>query len=156
MARVNSGLNPKLLSDQHLVAESVEITMITGSLRCNNYTVKGVIPANYTLGKGHINFFKNKLIYLSNRLYEVNREMRNREFEPGTRIDLDEFPKRLHNTWQPNQQDTVELRKRVVDRLMHPKSGRPGGELHRYYGKPLGDGLQQFCTNIINSGLFYV
>lgn len=156
MARVNSGLNPKFLSDQHLVAESVEITMITGSLRCNGNIIKGAIPTNYTLGKGHINFFKNKLIYLSNRLYEVNREMRNRKFNPGTYIEVGEFPNYLHNDWQPQLQDTVELRKRVVDRLMHPKSGRPGGELHRYYGKPLGDGLQQFCDDLINSKLFYV
>ena len=37
MARVNVGVNPKYLADQWLIAESVEITMITGSLRKNKY-----------------------------------------------------------------------------------------------------------------------
>ena len=43
MARVNIGVNPKHLSDQHLIAESVEITMITGSLRKNNYEIKSEV-----------------------------------------------------------------------------------------------------------------
>ena len=75
MARVNVGLNPKLLSDQHLVAESVEITMITGSLRKDGYVIKGKVPDKFPMGTGHINFFKNKLVYLKRRLDDVNNEM---------------------------------------------------------------------------------
>ena len=40
MARVNCGIEPLYLSDQHLIAESVEITMITGGLRKNGYKIK--------------------------------------------------------------------------------------------------------------------
>jgi deoxyribonuclease (pyrimidine dimer) len=75
MVRVNVGVNPLYLADQHLIAESVEITMITGGLRKNNYIIKSDMPSNLVLGKGHINFFKNKIIYLNKRLTAVNQEM---------------------------------------------------------------------------------
>ena len=44
MARVNIGVDPKYLSDQHLIAESVEITMITGVLRKNGFEIKSPVP----------------------------------------------------------------------------------------------------------------
>ena len=70
---INFGINPKYLSDQHLIAESVEITMITGALRKDGYVIKGSVPDEYCLGKGHINFFKPRILYLKDRLEEVNR-----------------------------------------------------------------------------------
>jgi hypothetical protein len=75
MARVNIGINPHYLSDQHLIAESVEITMITGGLRKNDYKIKSPIPEFFNIGRGHINFFKNKLYYLNRRLLAVNKEL---------------------------------------------------------------------------------
>ena len=156
MSRINVGLNPKLLSDQHLVAESVEITMITGGLRSHNYQIKGDVPEHYPLGKGHINFFKNKLVYLNNRLIEVNNEMRQRGFKPGTHIDLQEFPAELRNDWKPTLKDTLLLRARVVDRLMYPKSGKVGHEYHRYYGQVLGAKLLDHCSVILTSEVHFV
>lgn len=156
MARVNSGLDPKHLSDQHLVAESVEITMITGGLRLHKYQIKGVIPKEFPMGKGHINFFKNKLLYLSIRLAEVNAEMVRRGFKPGTYIDLEEFPEELHGAWNPQWKDSKMLRERIVDRLHNPKSGRVGKDYHRYYGKVLGDNIDNFCENILKSEIYYV
>ena len=44
MARVNVGCDSLYLADQHLIAESVEITMIIGSLRKNGYIIKGKVP----------------------------------------------------------------------------------------------------------------
>lgn len=156
MARVNIGLNPKLLSDQHLVAESVEITMITGGLRLHNYKIKGEIPNKFPMGKGHINFFKNKLLYLSIRLAEVNAEMVRRGFKPGTFIDLEEFPEELHGAWNPSWEDTNILRARIIDRVHYPKSGKVGRDYHRYYGKPLKESIDEFCENILKSELYYV
>jgi hypothetical protein len=40
MARVNIGVHPRHLADQHLIAESVEITMITGGFKKNNFKSK--------------------------------------------------------------------------------------------------------------------
>lgn len=155
MARVNSGINPKFLSDQHLIAESVEITIITGALRKDGYVIKSQVPENYCLGKGHINFFKNKILYLKDRLEEVNQEMINRGFKPGTSINLLEFPceKKLCKMWSPTFKDTCLVRQRIIERLNNPKKAKEG--FHRYYGKPI-ENLDEFCNEMKNSKLFYV
>lgn len=156
MARVNVGLNPRLLSDQHLVAESVEITMITGGLRAHKYELKGPIPPKFSLGKGHINFFKNKLKYLEKRLAEVNSEMVRRGFKPGTSINLSEFPSKYHNDWKPTMDDSSVLRARVAHRLINPKNGKQGKEYHRYYGRVIGESIEAFYNDILNSELYFV
>lgn len=156
MARVNSGLNPKYLSDQHLVAESVEITMIPGSLKVNGYQVKGKIPDHYKLEKGHINFFKNKLLYLSKRLQEVNTEMVIRGFNPGTKINLDEFPSKFVNDWSPTIEESRLVRARIIERLNNPKSGKVGKDYHRHYKAVLGESMEKFCADLWDSELFYV
>lgn len=156
MARVNVGVSPKYLSDQHLVAESVEITMITGGLRLHRYQIKGIVPKDFPMGVGHINFFKNKLKYLCTRLYEVNTEMKRRGFKPGTFINLEEFPEELHGNWVPTQKDTKILRDRVVSRLKTPKSGKIGKEYHRYRSVVIGESLEDFCKNLLDSEVYYV
>lgn len=157
MARINSGINPKYLSDQHLIAESVEITMITGALRKDGYMIKGSVPDEYCLGKGHINFFKPKILYLKDRLDEVNLEMKRRGFEPGTKIDPVDFPARSYvnhwNSWQPKFKDSCLVRQRIIERLKEPKKAKAG--FHRYYGKPIED-MEQFSETLKKSELFYV
>lgn len=154
MARINSGINPKFLSDQHLIAESVEITMITGNLRKNNYEIKGDIPEKYCLGKGHMNFFKNKLIYLWHRINEVNAEMKRRGFNPGTKIDLFEFNQMLPSQpFIPSISDSNLVRERIVDRLRNPKKAKPG--FHKFHGKPIED-IETFSYHLLHSELYFV
>lgn len=156
MARVNVGLDPKLLSDQHLVAESVEITMITGSLRKDGYVIKGKVPNKFPMGTGHINFFKNKLKYLKRRLDVVNNEMIRRGFNPGTNIDLNEFPTELHGDWKPDMNDSMILRVRVADRLITRSNGKSATRLHRYNKRYLGWFSKCLGDKIIKSELFFV
>lgn len=156
MSRVNSGINPSFLSDQHLIAESVEITMITGALRKDGYKIKGQIPDQYCLGKGHINFFKPKLRYLYDRLKSVNDEMKNRGFNPGTSIDLRNSEYLLNDLlgdWTPNYFDSNLVRERIVERLKEPKKAKPG--FHKYYGKSIED-MDEFCQKLKESKLYYV
>lgn len=110
MVRINSGINPKYLSDQHLIAESVEITMITGALRKDGGIIKGKVPERFKLGMGHINFFKSRLKYLQNRLQSVNDEMRVRGYNPTTSLNLSEFKAVLCNDWKPSLTDSVQVR----------------------------------------------
>lgn len=152
MARVNVGIPPKVLTDSHLIAESVEITMITGSLKKNNFKVKE-IPKNFKLGKGHMSFFADKILYLYYRLREVNNEMRNRGFKPGTHINLDEYPKELCNNWSPLAFDSNIVRERVIERIKTPLKAKKG--FHKYYSKPL-ENVEQTCSNILNSQDFWV
>lgn len=140
MARVNVGVNPMYLADQHLIAESVEITMIVGSLRVNDYQIKGFKPEKYGLGKGHINFFKDKLIYLALRLYEVNKEMKRRGFKPGTDPDLImKNPEEFLNDWAPELEDSMIVRRRIIEKMIK---------------KPVG--FWRFCRNKITDIDFFV
>ena len=155
MARVNVGISPTNLTDQHLIAESVEITMITGALRSDGYKIKGKVPLEFCLGTGHINFFKPRITYLQRRLIEVNAEMVKRGFNPSTRIDLDEFETRGCKTedWQPKFTDTVPVRLRVIERLKNPLKAKAG--FHKYYGQPI-ENMDEFCEKIKTNKLFYV
>lgn len=155
MSRVNIGINPLYLADQHLIAESVEITMITGQLKKNNFQIKSEIPDSFKLGTGHINFFKNKVLYLHKRLNEVNKEMKRRGFNPGTHLNLDEFPKELVNDYNPSQIDSDIIRDRVSSRLKNRSDGRPGNGFYRY-GKKLIENISPFAENVKKSKLFYV
>lgn len=154
MARINVGIEPKFLSDQHLIAESVEITMITGSLRRNGYQIKGKVPDKYCLGKGHINFFKPKILYLAKRLVEINNEMKLRGFNPGTSIDVFEFNFLfILNNWEPELKDSYLVRERIAERLKSPRKAKPG--FHKYYKKPIED-IDDFCSKLMNSELYFV
>lgn len=150
MARVNIGINPRFISDQHLIAESVEITMITGQLRAHGYKIKGKIPKKFSLGTGHMTFFKDKLLYLQKRLYEVNCELLRRGFEPSTNINLNEFPIELRNDWNPSESESILVRLRVAERLLTPLKAKSG--FHKYKRHPIPD-LKSFSENIIKHKL---
>ena len=60
--RANVGINPKVLTDRHLIAEYREL-MIPFGIN-NKRGIAKVIPNDFTLNTGHINFFRNKLTYL--------------------------------------------------------------------------------------------
>lgn len=155
MARVNVGVNPKFLSDQHLIAEAVEITMIVNGLRANNWTIKSQVPLEFTLNTGHINFFKPKLLYLQRRLLDLNTEIVRREFKAGNTIDLPNLPqvKRFCHDWAPSTRDTKIVRTRIVERLTAPLKAK--SSFHKYMGKPITD-MHQFCNALLNSPLHYV
>lgn len=153
MSRVNVGISPEYLSDQHLIAESVEITMITGSLRKNGYKIKSPIPEQLSLGKGHINFFKNKILYLQSRLRAVNLELDRRGINHSTEIKCGEFPDELIWGWEPTMRDSRILRERIAGRLKSPLKARPG--FHRFYKKPIDD-MDSFIEKMKNSELYVV
>jgi len=150
MARVNVGISPLYISDQHLIAESVEITMITGSLKKNNYEIKSSIPSVYSLGKGHINFFKNKIIYLKNRLEEVNKELNERGVKTSTKIILEEYPKAFLNDWNPSINDSLIVRERIKERLLKPL--KASKTFHKYRKEIITD-MVSFSNTLVYSKL---
>lgn len=114
MVRVNL-INPRNLMDQHLVAEYNEILMLLGHVR--NSVKLETIPRNYTLGRGHINFFKNKLLYLKKRHEFLKEEMKTRGFKPSKRINLEEFPGYLVNDWVPDYHDKRLIKSRLIEKV---------------------------------------
>ena len=68
------------LSDQHLLAEHREIKRIPNMILKGKYNLDN-IPKKFTLGKGHVKFFYNKLSWLHDRYYELHLECLYRHFK---------------------------------------------------------------------------
>ena len=114
MVRINL-INPKKLADQHLIAEYNEILMLLGYVR--KYPMNKDIPESYCLGRGHIKFFKNKLLYLKKRHENLKKEMRRRGFTAQKKISLSEFPNKLKNDWKPSSKDFIIIKERLREKI---------------------------------------
>lgn len=130
MVRVNI-INPRLLADQHLMAEHLEIIMLVEYARRHPSTDK--IPQRYCLGTGHILFFKNKIKYLQKRDKKIQEEMKRRGFKPKTKLNIKGIKKNLLKDWAPLPGDRDIIRKRILWKIKHKPN------YYRYYGekKPL-------------------
>lgn len=126
MVRINL-VSPVHLSDQHLIAEYNEILMLFGTVEKHPEIRKQ--PKEYTLGTGHITFFKDKLVYLKRRHETLQAEMRERGFVPTKRIDLRKYPEHLHNDWTPTK-DAIHI---IIARIAEKIDKKP--DYYRYRGE---------------------
>ncbi len=128
--RCNIGINPKYLTDQHLVAEYRELPMVFGSLRLNNFQIKSEIPSVFTLGTGHMNFFKNKFKYLKRRWDSLVEEMKNRGFQTNMKFpDFEFLEEKFKQDWVPNEMDFKIIHDRILQKLnMKPDWYRINGK----------------------------
>ncbi len=123
MTRINI-IEPKELSDQHLVAEYREIFMIGSALQRSlkspkwNET-KETLPEDFTLNAGHIKFFFNKGEYLHNRYLELIEEMKMRGMkpDPDRKFKREQWPDDLYKNWKPNDKDFKIIKKRIQERI---------------------------------------
>lgn len=148
MARVNVGVDPKYLSDQHLLAEAVEILMVVGALKKQNFTIKKPTPNSFKLGTGHIRFFWDKILFLDRRLSLVKTELNARQMQANHSINLSEIPVELLNDWSPEEKDLLLLKERITSRLQSPLKG--GKNFHKYYGSPITN-IGEFINNFNSS-----
>lgn len=126
MVRINL-LNPKKLSDQHLIAEYDEMLMLVSYIK--NHPRLENIPQKYCLGKGHMKFFKDKLLYLKKRHESIKSEMKKRGFRTRKTIFLRGFKRQNKNDWRPKKEDLKTIKKRLIEKIkLKP-------EFYRYYGK---------------------
>lgn len=114
MVRVNL-ISPKKLSDQHLIAEYNEILMLIAYIK-KHFEVEDV-PKKYCLGKGHMKFFKNKIIYLKKRHEKLKSEMKRRKFKTNKTINIDSFKKNNKKDWKPKKEDLEIIKKRLIERI---------------------------------------
>jgi len=136
MTRINI-IDPKLLMDQHLIAEYREIRLLTQNLRRSFKSKRGIskdrIPKKFTLNAGHILFFfSDKGLYIYNRYKKLQEEMKNRGFNPQHEtIDITVWPDGFYNDWQPTQVDIDVIMERINQKIqMKP-------QWYRYRGVPL-------------------
>ena len=73
MTRINCGMPVKQLSRQHLIAEHRELIRIPNTIKSGKAIIKDILE-KFTLGKGHVKFFYNKLLYLHKRYEELYQE----------------------------------------------------------------------------------
>lgn len=81
MTRINSNIDPVDLIDQHLLAEYREIVRIPSAVKRMGITIHNrTIPRKFTLGKGHVTFFYNKLAFLHHRFKLLKDELQRRQY----------------------------------------------------------------------------
>ena len=117
MTRINTGIKPSLLCNQHLLAEHREIKRIPNQISKGKFTLNG-IPSEFKLGSGHVKFFYDKLLYLKKRYEKLHLECLNRGLNVTYYGDAwDNLPKNLMNDYQPTEQDRLILVERINERL---------------------------------------
>jgi deoxyribonuclease (pyrimidine dimer) len=124
MVRINI-IKPRKLTDQHLIAEYNEILMLFGYVKKHPGTYE--VDHGYCLGKGHIRFFKDKLVYLKARHELIKQEMKKRGFQRRKTINLKKFPKNLQGDWKPKKKDFEVIKKRLREKV------RQKPNFYRYY-----------------------
>ncbi len=132
--------------------------MVVGSLRVNGWKIKSEVKAKFDLGKGHINFLKMRLMYLSRRHYAVKDEMEKRRFKcdvlrivnPGIVPDAVGY----WNDWIPTMEDSMKIRGRLKEKLTVNKLPITWWRWNRQNMTP--EFRDEYISIIENSELFYV
>ena len=142
MTRINAGMPVKWLTDKHLLAEHREIKRIPNAVKNRKVDWKKPIPEKFTLGKGHVRFFYNKLKYLKRRYEALHKECLKRGFkvkdysgafnlyQPDSFFeekygkwshlnvnDSYELIQRAFRDWIPTPEATELIRQRIKERL---------------------------------------
>jgi deoxyribonuclease (pyrimidine dimer) len=117
VTRINSGIHPEELPDKLLLAEHREIKRIPNAILAGRYSLKDQ-PGEFTLGKGHVKFFYDKLEYLLIRYCElweecIIRGFKVQDYSPSFENAAKMEGYALFNQWR----ETPEARKIVLDRI---------------------------------------
>lgn len=120
MTRINAGIPARELTNKHLIAEHRELKRIPNVVAKGRCNLKN-IPQQFTLGKGHVSFFYNKLGYLRERYIDLYTECINRGFNVQSYLpSWDGVPQELMNGYTPTERDVYIIRERIADRLANP------------------------------------
>ena len=115
MTRINC-IAVEELHNKHLLAEYRELPRIFKLARAHPN-----IPPIYTLGKGHVIFFYDKLEYLYERQQQLYQEMRRRNYKPNfdpiTLLRYKTERAALWNNWHPDEAAIKLNRDRIAERL---------------------------------------
>ena len=119
MTRINC-IPVEELTNKHLVAEYRELPRVFNLARMPHTNEQ--FPQEYTLGKGHVKFFYDKLGYCYTRQHQLYNEMKRRGYKPNYNPELlyleHWFHKiKLWNEWTPTELDQHINRQRIQERL---------------------------------------
>ena len=120
MTRINLGIPPRELTNKHLIAEHRELKRIPNAVAKGKYNLKN-IPSEFTLGKGHVSFFYNKLGYLRERYVDLYNECITRGFNvQNYQASWNGVPQELMNGYIPTVRDIEIIRERIAERIANP------------------------------------
>lgn len=114
MTRINAGIPPKTLTDQHLLAEHREIKRLP-AVFAKNPKPTG-IPKEFTLGTGHVKFFLDKGKYTLRRYKLLYAECIKRGFEITDYSKNWETYKR-HPKYNKDHKETAEAVQLLLERI---------------------------------------
>lgn len=137
MTRVNL-VSPYSLADQHLMAEFRELKMVPAALLRSLKTrsedaIHDSIPDTFTLNRGHVLFFMDKMRYLRSRYKAIEKELRERGYNIQKRnsrkLFITQVPKSFTVTeWEPSVSDVKVSVERIMLRLSEKDNW------YRHYG----------------------
>ena len=117
MTRINVGMQPKQLTDKHLLAEHREIKRIPNAIKSGRVNMSG-IPSDFTLGAGHVKFFYNKVGYLKERYVQLYEECVRRKFKVTSFLDsFDGISDELMGNYFPTEKDRQLIVNRINEKL---------------------------------------
>jgi len=143
MTRINSAINTKNLTDQHLIAELRELPRIFTAVNKRIEQNKSFddIPNEFCLGAGHTKFFYNKLAFLDVRYLSLICEYQARYNKKGSWGDMystkflktnsSDYNKQLYKNYTPTQQEKQLLIDRISTRI------NDSNQIPRYYGEKI-------------------
>lgn len=121
MTRINVGIPPFELEQEHLLAEHREIKRVPNCVAKGKYNMKGQ-PSVFTLNKGHVKFFYDKLGYLKKRYEELYADCIRRELNVQYYGDAwNNIPSHLMGDYTPTDADRAIIRERINERLSNSK-----------------------------------
>jgi len=124
MTRINIAIPPAELNTRHLLAEHRELKRIPNCVSRGRFNLKS-IPKEFTLGKGHVSFFYDKLEYLRKRYEDLYEECMNRNFNVSYYGNAwDDIPSELMNDYTPTQRDEQLIRERIKEKLNKTYEGK--------------------------------
>lgn len=123
MTRINSSINVKQLTDEHLLAEHREIKRLPAIHLARKQSGKPFnnIPEAFCLGEGHVNFFMDKFGFTLRRYISIRVECLSRGFNVTdyvgnwTNIVGHEFWKDYSTTLNENRQLTLRISQRLLN-----------------------------------------
>lgn len=124
MTRINADIDPRTLKRLHLIAEYREIVMVPASLmrslrsRSKADILKG-IPPKFTLNRGHVTFFYNKLGFLLQRFEKLVVEMERRGYKADRdrRFMFDLLDEDWFGLWTATAEDNAIVQERIDYRI---------------------------------------
>lgn len=117
MTRINV-IPPNELCDQHLLAEHRELTRIPNYIVKKEGHVALSTLTSYTLGKGHVLFFRDKLLFLYLRYTSLHQECLNRGFSVTNKWPAEvKNYSQLWNNYQVTELDIIINKARIAERM---------------------------------------